>query len=283
MISRRPLYSVLIGVTLAAGALFAIYYFRGTPTPSFTEQSMETQKVLVATRDIPFGTKLSAELVEEAAWPKGSVPADAIMSRDELTASPQGQRIAIRSLVAGEPLLRSKISDFGEKPKLSRRVPLAMRAYSVRVSDVSGISGFLLPGDRIDVLLTRTDAKGQLAAEVILQDLTVLGIDQMSDEDADQPVVAKTATIQVTPEQTQVLALAEQVGTLSLALRNYADGDKPALGKLVLDNSPAAAVAMPAASPHGLGVHRRREVRPRNSEVIVRRGTAVSVEVVSDQ
>ncbi len=88
----------------------------------------------MAATDIPFGTKLTSESIKEVAWPRESVPAGAVLVRDELLAGPKGERIAIRSFAAGEPILRSKVSDFGEKPTLSRRVPLNMRAYSVRVA-----------------------------------------------------------------------------------------------------------------------------------------------------
>lgn len=282
MISRRPIYSAVIGVILAVGALFAIFHLRGTPS-ALVGKSLETRTVLVAARDIPFGTKLTPNMFRESAWPTDSVPAEVIVSRDELAASPKGQRIAVRSLVAGEPLLRAKVSEFGEKPRLSRQVPVAMRAYSVRVSEVSGVSGFPLPGDRVDVLLTRISPNGQLAAEVVLQNLTVLGVNQTSSEDTDQPIVAKTATIQVTPEQAQVLALAEQSGILSLALRNYADTDKPRISKLVLDNSPAVAVAAAPSVGASPSTTRRSATRPNRPEVIVRRGTVVSVEPVSAQ
>ena len=281
MISRRPIYSVLIGVVLAAGALFALYQWRTEPGVLSSGAPAETQMVLVAATDIPFGTKFAPELIREVAWPRDSVPADAVLVRDQLLTGPKGPRIAIRSFAAGEPILRSKVSDFGERPTLSRRVPPNMRAYSVRVSDVSGVSGFLLPGDRVDVLLTRADDNDNVSAEVILQNLTVLGIDQMSSEDAEEPVVVKTATIQVTPEQAQMLAIGERLGSLSLELRNYADAAKPPLPRIMLDNAPVVQVA-PA---QGVVAPARsaRHAAPRGPEVIVRRGTATHVEPVAEQ
>lgn len=280
MISRRPVYSILIGMILAAGALFFLYQWRGETGGSPRSIAVDTQTVLVAATDIPFGTKLTSESIKEVAWPRDSVPAGAVLVRNELLAGPKGERIAIRSFAAGEPILRSKVSDFGEKPTLSRRVPPNMRAYSVRVSDVSGVAGFLLPGDRVDVLLTRDDSRGNVAAEVLLQNLTVLGIDQISSEDSDQPVVVKTATIQVTPEEAQKLAIGERLGTLSLALRNYADTAKPPLPKVMLDNAPAVELA-PAKSV-SRPARGARHASPSHPEVLVRRGMTTSVEPVAE-
>jgi pilus assembly protein CpaB len=282
MISRRPLYSVLIGAVLAAGALSAILYWRTQPTLPVVGQTADTQPVLVASHDIPFGTKLTPDLFQQVSWPRASVPAGAIASSAEVLSGPKGQRIAIRSFVAGEPLLRSKISDFGERPTLSRRVSLNMRAYAVRVNDVTGVAGFPVPGDRVDVLLARTDAKGVTAAEVVLQNVKVLGIDQIASEDADQPVVAKTATVEVTPEEAQTLALAGEQGSLSLALRNYADAARLPLGKLILDNS-APVVTAPTQGPVVAATGGARRQAPRRPEVTVRRGTSVSIEQVSGQ
>jgi pilus assembly protein CpaB len=153
------------------------------------------------------------------------VPENIVTTRNELLEGPEGERIAIRSFVAGEPFLKTKVSGYGEKPTLSRKVADDMRAFSIRINDVSGVAGFLLPGDRVDVMLTRelTGSRGNLITDVIIQNVGVLGIDQLSSEQAENPVIARTATVEVTPEQAQKLALAEQLGTLSLTLRNYAN------------------------------------------------------------
>jgi pilus assembly protein CpaB len=123
-----------------------------------------------------------------------------------------------------------------------------MRAVSIRVDDVSGVAGFILPGDRVDVMLTRrlegTAPDSSLATDIILQNVLVLGIDQLSDQDREKPVVARTATVAVTPEDAQKLALAQQAGTLGLALRNATSVDRVPSERVVQrDLAPNAAPA----------------------------------------
>lgn len=224
----RPLTSLAIGLILAAGALFIVYNLRGAgQTAEAAPATLPTTTILVASTNLGFGDPIKADFIKAVEWPQSSVPENAALSKDELLAGPEGERIAIRSFVAGEPLLKSKISGYGERPILSRKVAEDMRAFSIRINDVSGVAGFLLPGDNVDVQLTRQLGKDRknLITDVIIQNVSVLGIDQLSNEDTDNPVLAKTATVEVTPEQAQKLALAQQLGTLSLTLRNFADLD----------------------------------------------------------
>ena len=112
---------------------------------------------------------------------------------------------------------------------------MGKRAVSIRVNDVSGVAGFLLPGDRVDVLLTRqlgTGGTKDLATDVILQNVVVLAIDQLTDEQREKPQVARTATVEVAPDEAQKLALAMQVGNLSLALRNVVTVDPVATDRV---------------------------------------------------
>lgn len=223
---QRPIISVLIGVLLAAGALFVVYTSR---LPSQSAQAapaaFPTMTVLVAAENIAFGEEFKADFIKAVMWPEDSVPQDAALDREDILSGPEGARIALRNFVAGEPLLKSKISGYGGRPILSRKVADDMRAFSIRINDVSGVAGFLLPGDRVDVQLTRQLGKDRdnLITDVILQNVSVLGIDQLSSEETNNPVLAKTATVEVSPEQAQKLALSQQLGTLSLMLRNFTD------------------------------------------------------------
>jgi pilus assembly protein CpaB len=126
-----------------------------------------------------------------------------------------------------------------------------MRAISIRVDDVVGVSGFVLPGDRVDILLTRrvTTGTDALQTQTLLQNIKIVGIDQSADQAADKPVVAHTATVEVTPEQAQKLILAQQAGSLSLALRSVESTDNVTTGPISerdLGNVPRPA---PAAAP----------------------------------
>jgi pilus assembly protein CpaB len=202
---RRSIISLVLGFVFAGAALFFLFTSKPAPAPAVAATpSMRTVAVLVAAKDIPYGEKITPELVRTVQWPADSVPAEAITKSAELFEGPDAPRIALRPLAAQEPFLKPKVSGFGERPILSRKVAPGMRAFSVRINDISGVAGFILPGDRVDIMLTRqNDNSGRegLATEVLLQNIVVLGINQESRETIDEPVLARSATFEVTPEQ----------------------------------------------------------------------------------
>lgn len=230
---RRNYFGIVVGLILAAISvvLLNLYVHRPAERPL---APMAT--VVVAARDIPFGTHLGSAYLTTVAWPRASVPQGAFATINEIlkNAKTTTDRIAIVALEKGEPILKSKISGFGARSIMSARVETDMRAASIHIDSVSGVSGFILPGDHVDILLTRNIGGGarNLVTDVILQDVEVLGINQLSDQETDKPVVGETATVEVTPEQVQKLVLAQQAGTLSLALRNMDSVDKFAAARV---------------------------------------------------
>lgn len=217
---QRSYLSLIGGILMAVLAVVLMtFYVRGAlnraPAP------LPTTAVVVAKADLPFGTPLTPDQLQVVAWPRASLPDGVFASPDEIfkDAKRPTDRIVTVSMVRGEPVLRSKVSGFGTRPTLSARVPDGMRAVSIHIDDVSGVAGFILPGDHVDVMLTRR-VNNALTTEVMMQSITVLGIDQLADQKADKPVVGHTATVEVTPEQAEKLTLAQQAGTLSLTLRN---------------------------------------------------------------
>jgi len=271
---RRSIYSLIIGIVFAGVALWLLFSQR---SPQESAEAavpiIPTVQVLVASKDIPYGEKISVDFVAVVDWPANSVPKDAITTHAELLEGPDAPRIALRSFAAGEPYLKAKVSGFGERPILSRKVAEGMRAYTVRINDVSGVGGFILPGDHVDVMLTR-QLDGNFATDVILQNVTVLGIDQMSKETTEEPMLGKSATFEVTPEQAQKLALATQVGTLSLMLRNYAtlqtEDTEQIEARDLGPKRPEAAPVQKAPPPRDTSVY-----------VNVRKGTEVEQEKVA--
>lgn len=227
---RRPVISVIAGIICAVGALWFVYASRAPQAKA--EATAPTTSVLVAASDIPFGTTIVADMIAKIDWPAAAVPREAVLDKKEILETPDGARIAMRSFVAGEPFLKAKLSGYGERPILSRKVAEGMRAFTIRINDVSGVAGFLLPGDRVDVMLTREPEnerqRDNKQTTTLLQNVTVLGIDQLASEETDDPTLAKSTTLEVTPEQAQKLALASEVGSLSLSLRNYKNLDEAA-------------------------------------------------------
>ncbi len=223
----RSLLTLSIGLALAG---FAVYYVnqqlgvREQVQVVTAPPAMALVRVVVAGRDLARGDLLRTDALREIEWPADAVPEGVFSSIGELLGDGGQERRARRSMVAGEPVLAAKVSGFGGRDTLGETLHLGQRAVSIRVNDVSGVAGFLLPGDRVDVMLTRQLGNGggrkDLATDVILQNVVVLAIDQLTDEQREKPQVARTATVEVAPQDAQKLALAMQVGTLGLALRN---------------------------------------------------------------
>ena len=218
----RSFASLIAGAVLGVIAVVLMaYYVRSTQIAP-----QELGPIVVSGSDFDTGTPVAANQLKVAQWPVASIPEAAFPNVTEVFrgATTPEDRVALKAIRSGEPILRTNISGFGGKATMSREVARGMRAVSISINDVSGVAGFILPGDHVDVMLTRqvdnSGASNSLATDVILQNVTVLGIDQLSDQDRDKPVVARTVTVEVTTEQAQKLTLAQQAGTLSLALRN---------------------------------------------------------------
>jgi pilus assembly protein CpaB len=179
--------------------------------------SVATKTIVVATTPLRYGATVGAQALREVAWPEGAIPAGTFASINELVAD--GKRIVLSSIEPNEPVLRSKITGPGQKATLSAVIRDGMKAVTVRVNDVEGVAGFVLPGDHVDVLMTRQSDKAAGTTDVVLQNLRVLAVDQMADDSTDRPTVAKAVTLEVETADAQKLSLAGSIGALSLALR----------------------------------------------------------------
>lgn len=190
--------------------------------------SIELTTVVVAKLPMNFGDAVTKEYLSEVEWPAATVPPDSFRTIEELTKPGEG-RVVLRSIQTNEPVLNSKLSGAGGKATLSTILDKEMRAVTIRVNDVNGVAGFVLPGDRVDVLLTREENQASRnknpITDFLLQNIKVLGIDQKANDDEDKPKVARAVTLEVEPFDAQKLALATTVGSLSLALRHEANAD----------------------------------------------------------
>ena len=181
--------------------------------------------VVVASAPLSFGAEITAGMLREIPWASEERPAGSFQSINDIVSG--DQRVALRAIAPGQLILSDQISAAGERAALSQFIGDNMRAVSIRVNEVSGAAGFILPGDFVDVLLT-VDADNdprQAATHVILQNIKVLAMDQVSDDgQSGGAVVARVATLEVGIEDGQRIALASSVGSLSLALRNDTAG-----------------------------------------------------------
>lgn len=192
------------------------------------------QTVVVAKQPLRFGTELNASLLEEVPWPAASMPAGAFTKISDVLHG--GRRVVLAAIEPNEPVLSLKITGPGERATLSALVKPGMKAVTIRVNDVEGVGGFVLPGDRVDVVLTRQIEKGSASTEVVLQNTRVLAVDQSADERAAKAAVAKSVTLEVSTVEAQKVWLASSVGNLSLLLRKAGDIAETKSRKITLND-----------------------------------------------
>jgi pilus assembly protein CpaB len=234
-----------------------------------------TVKIVTAKAGLGFGDKLTPENLRVMNFPADTAMEGSFSQIEDLTRADE-PRVALRPIAAGEPVLASKISGTGGKATLSTVVEKDMRAITIRVNDVTGGGGFVLPQDRVDVLLTRTDPN-QKETIILLQNIKVLAVDQQADEDKNKPIVAKAVTLEVTPDDAQKLTLGSSVGSLSLALRNYANPESLPPRPVVSVNDLFGLAPPPKATE-------RPRRRSENPAVQILRGTeSASYDVLKDQ
>jgi pilus assembly protein CpaB len=180
--------------------------------------------IVVAAQDIPFGQRLDARNLKLIRVPKEAAPEGAFSTLEQALAQDHGGApVALAVIAAREPILPARISGPGARPSVAAELAPDMRAYAIRVSDVSGVGGHALPGDFVDVVLMRNispdESKKVLQSEVVIQNARVLGIDLNADLTSNKPATPQTATLEVSVADAQKLSVAADLGSLSLALR----------------------------------------------------------------
>jgi Flp pilus assembly protein CpaB len=198
------------------------------------KKSVAMQTVVVAKQPLRFGTELTASMLQEEPWPVASMPAGAFTKISDVLHG--GRRVVLTAIEPNEPVLSLKITGPGERATLSALVKPGMKAVTIRVNDVEGVGGFVLPGDRVDVVLTRQIEKGSATTEVVLQNTRVLAVDQSADERAAKAAVAKSVTLEVSTVEAQKVWLASSVGNLSLLLRKAGDVAETKSRKITLND-----------------------------------------------
>ena len=248
--ARKRIFTVLL-IAMTVGAMFAFGTYRYVQAmPAGKTSSVTTATVIVAASNMDVGTALRAEDLREIEWPAKSVPEGAFHKREELVG-----RGLIQPIVAFEPILPGKLASPEAGAGLPPVIPEGMRALSVRVNDVIGVAGYVLPGTRVDVLVTvnPTDQRDNITSKVILPNVQVLtaGTRIERDVEKDKPVNVSVVTLLVDPEQAERLTLASTEGKIQLALRNPLDKTAPeTMGvKPAVLLAGAATVSRPAAAP----------------------------------
>jgi pilus assembly protein CpaB len=188
-------------------------------------ESLAVTKIVIAAKDINIGTPLTSDLLTMAEWPKANVPKGALYGIDEIK-----DRVAVTKLSAGEPLLKAELAEPGSGAGLVALIPLGARAMSIRVDEVIGVAGFILPNTYVDVVHVDTDTNNkQDQSSIIIEKVKVLAIAQetYTDEEGGKAKIVRTVTLQLTPEEATLLALKTRKGSIHLLLRSPLEEKSP--------------------------------------------------------
>ena len=221
---RNRLFAVLAIAVLAGGGLAYGTYNMMQNQPVKTV-AMATQPVVVASADLALGSELKAEDLQVVSFPSGQVPEGTFAKPQDVVG-----RGLIVPVVKSEPILNAKLASKEAGAGLPPVIPEGMRAVSVRVNEVVGVAGYVLPGTRVDVVCTQSPTKaGDMMSKVVLANVQVLtaGTRLEQDKDGGKPMQVTVVTLLVTPEQSERLALASTEGKIQLALRNPLDQGSP--------------------------------------------------------
>jgi pilus assembly protein CpaB len=234
MIRRQT--AIALGVAIFFG-LIAVYLANTYLLASQNRAALGgTTPVAVAAAPLDYGTELTADKIRFADYPNSALPAGSFHDLKDIF--PAGQkRVVLTDIQPNEPILTAKISAPGSDASIAALLPAGMRATSVRINDVSGVAGFIQPNDSVDVLITRSVAgRDDQVTDVLMQNVRVLAIGQNAKSADGKPIDGKTATLLVDQLGAQKLALAQQVGTLSLVLRKPGDQTNPVVETVSLND-----------------------------------------------
>jgi pilus assembly protein CpaB len=247
--ARARVFTVLL-LAIGVGGTFAFATYSYITNMEPTTVTLPTTPVVVAANDLPLGTALRREDLRVIAWPADAVPAGAFKDPQEIL-----QRGLIQPVTQNEAILPSKLAPTEAGAGLPPVIPEGMRALSVRVNDVIGVAGYVLPGSRVDVIATvsPTQQTGDMTSKVVLTNVLVLTAGTRIEQDAQQkPVSVSVVTLLVDPVEAERLTLASTEGKIQLALRNPLDQSSPVTAGVrpagLLGDAPAPKLVAPARS-----------------------------------
>jgi pilus assembly protein CpaB len=226
---NRLKIALVVAVFFGLIAAYGIFNFLRQQRQAAEALRTQTQDVVIAAKDIPAGSTIAETMLKDGTvraikWPKASVPAGAFGTPTEVIGKVNRVKI-----MANEPILESRLS--GDGAGLTVRLEPGKRAMAVRVDEIIGVSGFIVPDDRVDVIVTTTppgvttnDAR---LSKIVLQNKRVLSVAQSTEQKDGKPQVARSITLEVSPEEAEKLSLAYQEGPIVLALRGVGDETEP--------------------------------------------------------
>ncbi|WP_261842030.1 Flp pilus assembly protein CpaB [Aliamphritea ceti] len=219
MFKSRTLLLLLLSGLLAVAAVFVANNWLAAQQPQVveTKEVVETEIIMTAALEIPYGQKVESRHLKRIEMPMGLAPDGAVRNAQQI----EGM-VASANIIPGEILMQARFSEHLEGSTLASLIEPNMRAVTVRVNDVVGVGGFLLPGNRVDVLASRT-VKKRTTTNTILSDLKVLAVDQTASTNEKDPVIVRAVTLEVSPQQAEDIVKARDEGPIQLSLRNPKD------------------------------------------------------------
>ena len=218
-------FVLLIGIGLAGSAVYLAKDFIGQQQRQLAEAEaakaaiVPTVEVFVVNKQMRYGQRLTVEDLKLVRWPEAAVPEGTFTSEEDLF--PKGHdvtRSVLRTMEPNEAVMAVKVTEPGQNAGVSSRLSAGMRAFAIKTDVTAGVSGFLRPGDRVDVYWTGKIGNRNNLTKLIQAGIRIIAIDQSADEDRNSPIVARTVTVEVSPDQVARLAQAQASGRLSLSL-----------------------------------------------------------------
>lgn len=214
----RGLLVLLVSLALAGVAAISANRWIST---RLAEAETEMVEVIAAANDIPFGATLDATQIKTVPLPRAAIPPNAFTDPKLILG-----RVASTPLYKGEILIEGRVVEHLGGSALAAAVEEGKRAITVGVNEVIGVGGFMLPGNRVDLISVKNRSGGGSESRTLLENLKVLAVDQTTSPDKKDPVVVRAVTLEVTPEQAEIIARATNEGKVQFTLRNPLDGNK---------------------------------------------------------
>lgn len=215
---------LMLGLGLAG---FAVYTAKGFIDGKENQLAREraaaarivpTLDVYVSTRRVVYGERLTQKDIKTIAWPENAIPEGAFTSKEALFSKGEDvPRTVLRTMELGEPIMAVKVTAPGEDAGITSRLAKGMRAFAIKVDVTTGVSGFLRPGDRVDVYWSGS-SNGNDVTKLIEAGVPLIAVDQTANSDRSDAAIARNVTVEITPQQVAALAQAQSTGRLSLSL-----------------------------------------------------------------
>jgi pilus assembly protein CpaB len=226
MIKKRTATLFVLSVAFAVGAAWIANNWIAAQQPNATAKGEAAgTPVVLASLQIPYGQPIEERHLKVVMMPDQVAPSNSFQTVDELVG-----KVSTAYILPDEVIRKERVAEHVEGATLAALIEPNMRAMTVRVDDVVGVAGFLLPGNKVDVIATRKVGKG-VVSETVLKDIKVLAVDQTARTEKNEPVVVRAVTLEVEPKQAEMLAKARDEGRIQLTLRNPLEEDQPELPK----------------------------------------------------